>query len=64
MQTSETTNGKLDEVIKEIDVLIDWALADAEHAAEHDAEETSADDRMRAANLKLAKQLLQDCRRD
>lgn len=60
---AETTNGKLAEVIAEIDTLIAWANADAEHAEENDAEETAADDRCRAAQLKLAKQLLKSCER-
>ena len=50
-------------LLKEIDVLISWAEADAEHAQENDAEETAADDRFRAANLRVAKILLQDCER-
>lgn len=63
MHTVETTNGKLDAVIADIRVLINWALADSEHAAENDAPETAKDDKRRARILSKAIVALQAARR-
>jgi hypothetical protein len=63
MHLSETTNGKLAAVAAEIEELIGWADADAEHAAENDAPGTAADDRRRARNLRKALALIQTCER-
>ena len=63
MHTSETTNGKLLEVITEVRILITWAEADAEHAAENDAPDTAEDDRYRVKLLLGALKLLEGCQR-
>ncbi len=62
-RTYETTNEKLDKVCGMVSELISWANADAEHAAENDAPETSHDDRTRAASLSIALSWLKTCRR-
>lgn len=63
MPTIETTNEKLEHVQAEIKILIQWAEADAEHAAENDAPYTSRDDKIRARILHRALALLDTCRR-
>ena len=57
------TNFKVDAVLANIDVLIAWADADAEHAAENDAPGTAKDDRRRARDLRKARKLVDGCRR-
>lgn len=61
--TYETTNEAIDKVSGKIRELIDWAEADAEHAAENDANDTARDDRRRARNLKRALAIIENCRR-
>lgn len=63
MHRTETTNGKLAEVMAEVRVLLDWAQADAEHAAENDAPDTAADDLYRVSMLRGALKLLEGCTR-
>ena len=63
MHTSETTNGKLLEVITEVRILITWAEADADHAEENDAPDTAKDDRYRASLLRGVLKLLEGCTR-
>lgn len=63
MRLSETTNGKLREVMAEVQTLINWAQADAEHAAENDAPDTAEDDRYRVKLLLGALKLLEGCQR-
>ncbi|WP_157113138.1 hypothetical protein [Bradyrhizobium embrapense] len=63
MHLSETTNGKLAEVSTQIEELIRWAEADAEHARENDARQTARDDRSRAAKLRKALALVRACER-
>lgn len=63
MRLSETTNGKIQEVLAELRVLADWADADAQHAAENDARETAKDDRCRARELRRAIDIVAKCSR-
>ncbi len=63
MQSNETTNGKLEQVLLLLDQLIRWAKADVEHAEENDAPDTAADDRLRAKLLTDAWDLVSGCGR-
>jgi hypothetical protein len=63
MKTIETTNGRLAKVRADIKELIDWAWADADHAAENDAPDTAEDDKQRARLLHQALKLLDKCER-
>jgi hypothetical protein len=62
-RTSATTNKRLDEVIEDIDELIGWALADADHAVEHNELAVARDDMRRADWLKRARAWLRRCKR-
>jgi hypothetical protein len=62
-RTSATTNQRLDEVIEDIDELIGWALADADHAVEHNQLAVARDDVRRADWLKRARAWLIRCKR-
>lgn len=59
-----TTNAALDAALSVVDVLIDWAKADAQHAEENDAPNTAADDRWRAKRLEHARILIEQCKRE
>jgi ribosomal protein L17 len=63
MEPIETTNGKLAKVRADIEELIDWAWADADHATENDAPDTAEDDKQRAKLLHQALKLLHECER-
>ena len=63
METAETTNGKLNLALSEIDTLIEWADADYQQSLESDAPGQARYDFRRATNLRKAKELLQECRR-
>jgi NTP pyrophosphatase (non-canonical NTP hydrolase) len=63
MHRTETTNGKLADVMAEVQILIGWAEADAEHAEETDAPGIAADDRYRVSMLRGALKLLEECTR-
>ncbi len=63
MHSNATTNQKLEQVLTELDRLIQWAKADAEHAEENDAPDTAADDRLRAKLLTDAWDLVSGCGR-
>ena len=58
-----TTNARLAEALAIVDEIIGWADADAEHAAESDAPDTSRDDRARAVRLRKARTLIAGCER-
>jgi hypothetical protein len=62
-RTYETTNAKIASVLAEVNVLIEWAEADAQHAKENGASDTAKDDRRRARNLKRARFLIAHCER-
>ncbi len=62
-KTVETTNGKIDQLIEELDVLIQWASSDKEHALDNDATDTADDDQVRINNLLNAKELILDSKR-
>jgi hypothetical protein len=57
----KTTNEKLLDLIQQIDVLIGWAQADAQHARESDADGIADDDLARASYLSAAKLILESC---
>jgi hypothetical protein len=63
MRLAETTNGMLATVCRDIETLIIWAEADAQHARENDAPDTAADDECRATMLRNALKLLEECKR-
>jgi hypothetical protein len=63
MRLAETTNGRLIETRKQIDQLVEWADADADHAEDNDAPSTAKDDRRRARKLRKARALLDECLR-
>jgi hypothetical protein len=54
---------QLDLVIAEVDLLISWAVADAEHSRKNDADETAEDDKRRLRLLHQARELLMQCYR-
>jgi hypothetical protein len=58
-----STNEQLNKVIQQVDELISWAEADAQHADENNATDTAEDDRWRARTLRRAKSLLIICER-
>jgi hypothetical protein len=62
-KTVETTNGKIDQLIEELDVLIEWASSDKEHALDNDGTDTAEDDQIRINNLLKAKDLILDSKR-
>ena len=62
-RTIATSNEALAKVKAQVQELIGWAEADAQHAAENDAAFTSADDKRRAKLLKQALKLLEQCER-
>lgn len=57
----KTTNEKLMEVIQQVDELIGWAEADAQHAREGLADVIADDDLSRAHYLSAAKLILENC---
>jgi hypothetical protein len=59
----ETTNSVLRGVERELDLLIDWAEADACAAMESDAWDTARDDEKRVKALVMARELLKECYR-
>lgn len=61
--TSEATDAKIDKVMADVQELIAWAEADAQHADEHDAPDTAEDDRLRAKALRRVLTTLDDCKR-
>jgi len=62
-QLSSTTNAKLGECLAMLDLLISWADADAQDAAENDAPMTAKDDKARARTLRRASRLIDSCYR-
>ncbi len=63
MRLADTTNGQIGIVAAGVRQLIEWAEADAEHAAENGAPGTAKDDRRRARNLRKALALIEACQR-
>jgi hypothetical protein len=59
----ETTNTRLERILSEIEELIRWAQADADHAAENGAPDTAQDDLLRADLLRQAHELIAGCGR-
>ena len=59
-----TTNARIVEALEIVDELINWALADAEHAAENDAPATARSDRARAGGLRRCRIILENCTRE
>jgi hypothetical protein len=62
-KTEIGTNEKIDQVMRDVATLMDWANADAEHAMEKDAHQCAKEDRARAAKLLRIMHLLNQCRR-
>lgn len=63
METIDTTNGRLARVLADLDELINWARADAEHSAESGADAQSADDSARVRVLETARQYVRMAQR-
>lgn len=59
----QTTNAKLEQVLSEIDTLIGWAEADAQHSRENDAFNQARNDELRVGFLRQAKTILEGCGR-
>ncbi len=62
-RTYEVSNERLARVIRDLQELQEWALADCEHATENEAFDTADDDRKRAECLERAVRLLKSCYR-
>ena len=58
-----TTNARLEEACVIVEELVNWAIADAEHAFENDAPDTGRDDLRRASRLGRALAILMECKR-
>lgn len=61
--TVETTNGLLEKVRLQLEELIEYAEADAQHARENDALTTARDDMTRARKLREALRQVEGCKR-
>ena len=60
---TESTNAKVERVLREIDLLIGWAESDADCSTESDAPGQATADRARATILRKARGMVDRCRR-